>query len=200
MDDCISGTSPQLHRLGVWFRGRAAKTTETKLPQTRYLSLSLFQCLLIITQGVLKCFCKERSSTYRCIWVYAQSKTNQIKLRFFLMEALCFQKWIIPQGNDKLHKCGRVQKNPKHVITVCSTYYFPHCVYRRAHLRPAAPASGTAFWVVFEHTSVSSVQKPFRSQKYLWIPFDIFAYTVYVVWNTHALFLLHPHLKQKSLD
>lgn len=46
---------------------------------------------------------------------------------------------------------------------------------------------------MFEHTSVSSVLKLFRSQEYLWIPFDIFAYTV--VWGEH----IHTHAQEHTL-
>lgn len=73
---------------------------------------------------------------------------------------------------------------------------FPPSVYRETHLCPAATASGTAFWVVFEHTSVSCVQKLFRLQEYLWVPFDIFTYYTHA--HTLCFFLHHPHLKQRS--
>lgn len=80
-------------------------------------------------------------------------------------------------------KSGRF--SPRHV-ELChyclSHLLFPPSVCRASHICPVATASGTAFWVLFEHTSVSSVQMSLRCQKYLWIPFDIFAY------NTHSLF------------
>lgn len=86
----------------------------------------------------------------------------------------------------KLHKSGCLSgRHAQPVITARPTYYFPPSVYRETHLCPAAAASGTAFWVVFEHTSVSSVQKQFRFQEYLWAPFDM------VEWYTkaHTLFV-----------
>lgn len=83
------------------------------------------------------------------------------------------QKWVsFGKTRRACHYC------PSHLL-------FPPSVYRETHLCPTAAASGTAFWVVFEHTSVSSVQKQFRFQEYLWAPFDM------VAWYTqaHTLFV-----------
>lgn len=76
-------------------------------------------------------------------------------------------------------KVGVSERLVELVITASPTYYFPSL----SRLCPKATASGTAFWVVSKHTSVSSVQKLFRSREYLWIPFDI--YNI-VMWNAHT--------------
>lgn len=77
---------------------------------------------------------------------------------------------------------------------------FPPSVYRETHHCPAATASGLAFWVVFERTSVSPVQKQLRLQGYLW---GLFWYLCIFTSSTRTLgffFLHHPLLKEKLED
>lgn len=110
---------------------------------------------------------------FECVQI--ESEISQIKLK-----SVC--QWKPDASRNELYlkqmtnftKVGVSDRHVELVITASPTYYPPlhpttttTPVYRATHLCPVAAASGTAFWVVFEHTYVSSVQKLLRSREYL---------------------------------
>ena len=112
-----------------------------------------------------------------CAKVFILSRMSQIKSTpDFKLRSDAFRNELCLKEMTNFTNVGVFGKACRACHYCPSHLLFPPSVYRANRVCPVASASGTAFWVVFEHTSVSSVQKLFRSQEYLWVPFEIFAY------------------------